>query len=69
MKDLFVLPNASSIYKELERTRKSSELKNNELECLLFKALFLLEATEAENNRNQSALKWGERRPFWVGQK
>ena len=69
MKDLFVLPNASSIYKELERTRKSGELNNNELERLLFKALFLLEATEAESNRNQSALKWGEDRPFWVGQK
>ncbi len=68
MKDIFVLPKASSIYKELERTRKSGNLNSNELECLLFKALFLLEETEAENNRHQSNLKFGQNEPFWQGQ-
>ena len=68
MKDLFVLPNASSIYKQLERTRKAGDLNENELESLLFKALFLLEHTEAESNRHQSALKFGQTEPFWQGQ-
>tara|TARA_E500000318_G_C3462493_1_gene173217 strand:+ start:351 stop:650 length:300 start_codon:yes stop_codon:yes gene_type:complete len=65
MKDLFVLPNASSVYKELESIRKAGELNNNELERLLFKALFLLEDTEAERNRHQSTLEWGEEKPYW----
>ena len=69
MKNLFVLPNASSIYKRLERTRKAGKLNENELESLLFEALFLLEATEAESNRLESVLKWGESKPYWEGQK
>ena len=69
MKNLFVLPNASSVYKELERTRKSGNLNENLLEQLLFKALFLLEETEAACNRNESALKWRESKPYWEGQK
>jgi hypothetical protein len=68
MKNLFVLPQASSIYKQLERTRKVGKLNENELESLLFKALFLLEATEAERNGLESDLKWGESEPFWEGQ-
>ena len=69
MKNLFVLPRASSVYKELESIRKAGELNNNELERILFKALFLLEHTEAERNRHQSTLEWGEGEPFWEGQK
>jgi len=69
MKNLFVLPNASSIYKRLERTRKAGKLNENELESLLFSALFLLEATEAESNRLESELEWGKCEPFWEGQK
>ena len=65
MKDLFVLQQASSIYKQLERTRKAGKLDASELESLLFKALFTLEATEAESNRLESELKWGKGKSFW----
>jgi hypothetical protein len=68
MKDLFVLPNSTSVYKELERVRKAGDLNENELERLLFKALFLLEHTEAESNRRQSTLDWEEGKPYWEGQ-
>ena len=67
MKNLFVLPNASSIYKQLERTRKAGKLDANELESLLFKALFTLEHVEAEHNRLESELNWGKSEPFWEG--
>jgi|TARA_R100000149_G_C5860797_1_gene126762 hypothetical protein len=69
MKNIFVLPNASHIYKKFDRKRKSGDLNSNELECLLFEALWLLEETEADRNRQQSIVEWGEPTPFWEGQK
>jgi len=69
MKNIFVLPNASHVYKKYDRMRKSGELNTNELECLLLEALWLLDQTEADRNRLESDLKWGETMPFWEGQK
>lgn len=69
MKNLFVLPNASSIYNELKSIHESGNLDERQLEMLLFKALWLLEETEAACNRHESDLKWGESEPFWEGQK
>lgn len=69
MKNLFVLPNASSVYKELKSIHESGKLDERQLEMLLFKALWLLEETEAESNRLESELNWGESKPYWEGQK
>jgi hypothetical protein len=69
MKNLFVLPNASSVYKELKSIHESGDLDERQLEMLLFKALWLLEATEAERNGLESELKLGKCEPFWEGQK
>ncbi len=69
MKNIFVLPNASHVYKKYDRMRKSGELNSNELECLLFEALWLLEETEADRNRQKSIVEYGETMPFWEGQK
>ena len=65
MKNLFVLPNASSVYKELKSIHESGDLDERQLEMLLFKALFLLEATESESNRLESELEWGKSKPYW----
>jgi hypothetical protein len=69
MKNSFLMPNASHVFKQFDKARKSGDLSAKELEVLLYKALFLLEATEAESNRHESALKWGESKPYWEGQK
>jgi hypothetical protein len=69
MKNIFVLPNANHVYKKYDRMRKSGELNNNELKCLLLEALWLLDQIEADRNRLESDLKWGETMPFWEGQK
>ena len=69
MRDSFIMPNASHVFKQFDKSRKSGDLSAKELEVLLYKALFLLEATEAESNRHESALKWGESKPYWEGQK
>ena len=68
MKDSFIMPNASHVFKQFDKARKSGDLSSKELEVLLYKALFLLEATEAACNRHESALKWGESKPYWEGQ-
>jgi hypothetical protein len=60
MKNLFVLPNASLIYKQYDKADREGELTENELKSLLFTALWLLEATEAEKNKLESQIKWGE---------
>tara|TARA_X000001382_G_scaffold116528_1_gene95772 strand:- start:181 stop:381 length:201 start_codon:yes stop_codon:yes gene_type:complete len=60
MKNLFVLANASLIYKQVEKANHGGKLTENELKSLLFKALWLLEATEAERNKLESKIKWGK---------
>jgi len=69
MKNSFIMPNASHVFKQFDKARKSGDLSAKELEVLLYKALFLLEATEAERNGLESELKWGKCEPFWEGQK
>ena len=60
MKDLFVLPNANLVYKQYEKANREGKITENELKSLLFKALWLLEATEAQKNKLESQIKWGE---------
>ena len=69
MKNSFLMPNASHVFKQFDKARKSGDLSAKELEVLLYKALFLLEATEAESNRHESVLKWADSKPYWEGQK
>ena len=69
MKNSFIMPNASHVFKQFDKARKSGDLSSKEIEVLLYKALFLLEATEAACNRQESALKRGEGKPYWEGQK
>ena len=69
MKNSFLMPNASHVFKQFDKARKSGDLSAKELEVLLYKALFLLEATEAESNRHESVLNWGDSKPYWEGQK
>lgn len=65
MKNLFVLPNASLVYKEFEQARKDGKLDAKEFEWLLFKALWLLEETEADRNKLESELKYGKQELFF----
>jgi len=65
MKNIFVLPNASQVYKEFEKARKDGKLDLKEFEWILFKALYLLEDMEGEKNKLESELKWGKEKPFW----
>ena len=63
------MPNASHVFKQFDKARKSGDLSSKELEVLLYKALFLLEETEAACNRHESALKFGPETPYWEVQK